>query len=76
MLYRVHKLLLIKLTAGFFLATVIGTLSHEVGHALAVQQYAGPGTVHINYMSCRWKEKDHLWDTVFVLDQKENRTLQ
>lgn len=76
MLFKAHKPLLIKLMAGFFLATVVGTLSHEAGHCLAVQQYAKAGTVRINYMASYWEEKDHLTDTVFALDEKINRTVQ
>jgi hypothetical protein len=68
--------LLIKLISAFFLATVIGTLSHEAGHCLAVQQYAKAGTVRINYMASFWEEKDHLTDTVFELGEKDNRTTQ
>lgn len=68
MTISIQPKLLLHLIAAFFLFTIIGTLSHEAGHWLAIREYAKPGSAHIDYRSFSWEDKDGLSDTIIAFD--------
>jgi hypothetical protein len=69
MIWTIEKRLLVYLIAGFIVATIIGTVSHELGHYIVAR---GLGyDAHISYQSVNWAKtittnKINLSDSFYI----------
>lgn len=69
MMVKIDKTLLLYLSLGFVIFTIIGTLSHESGHYIVAKILGYDASIH--YAFTRWSPKHPLqhknyWDSVLV----------